>query len=929
MRRLRNAIGLCVSLLLTLLCLHPLHAAEAPRWSALLDPAASLQLDDVRAQQSIAQFTPVDLDRLYTPGGESALWLHYPLPAGQHERLLRVFAPYLSYLDLYVVQDGEVIDHIRTGSRLPYAERPLPSRDFLLPLPQRSEPLDLYLRLSSEHALRPTISLQSAALMAADDSRPLLFGLLLGSLVMLVLHNVLRFAYARAACSLWLAATQLCIIATALALLGISSPWLDFWPGAQSQLANLSMLAAMVCALAFAGSFFRRVCPDTPLNGLLISEAVVIAITGLLLLVATDLQFNQLVYGMGAVTGLSIFGVAMHHWRSGYRPARLFTLALLVFCVAFLGSLPALFGYWAVRSEWLAFGLLSVTSVSGVLMSMAMSERQRRILLDDFVVSRELAASSAELKAKGEFLAKISHEIRTPMNGVLGMTELLLGTPLSAKQRDYVQTIHSSGNELLTLINEILDISKLESGQIELDDVQFDLNALIDDCLDIFRAKAEQQKVELISFMQPQVPRVVGGDPTRLRQVLLSLLDNAFKQTDEGEILLVVALDTSGAEPRLRIAVQDSGRPLEAGERDALLNAELHSKDFLSATKLGGRLGLIIARQLVRLMHGDFGIQSGGNQGSTLWLTLPLDAQRLEQPASDLDGPLQGARLLVVDDNDTCRKVLVQQCSAWGLQVSAVPSGKEALALLRTKAHLREYFDVVLLDQDMPGMTGMQLAAKIKEDPSLNHDILIIMLTGISNAPSKIIARNAGIKRILAKPVAGYTLKTTLADELVQRAAGGAATLPGSQVSSPLNVPGDFRILVAEDNSISTKVIRGMLSKLNLQPDTASNGEEALSAMKERQYDLVLMDCEMPVLDGFSATEMLRDWERDAQRPRTPVVALTAHILNEHKERARQAGMDGHMAKPVELSQLRELIEHWAAEKELRRLREPGSALHS
>ena len=543
-------------------------------------------------------------------------------------------------------------------------------------------------------------------------------------------------------------------------------------------------------------------------------------------------------------------------------------------------------------------------------------ERQRQIQRETLYQSTREAASSAELKAKAEFLPKISHEIRTPMNGVLGMTELLLGTPLSAKQRDYVQTIHSSGNELLTLINEILDISKLESGQIELDDVQFDLNALIDDCLDIFRAKAEQQKVELISFTQPQVPRVISGDPTRLRQTLLSLLDNAFRQTDEGEVLLVVALDTEGKTPRLRIAVQDSGRPLEAEERDALLNSQLHSSDFLSSSKLGGRLGLIIARQLVRLMDGEFGVQSGGSAGSTLWLTLPLDPQRLEQPTADLDGPLQGARLLVVDDNETCRKVLVQQCTAWGLQVSAVASGKEALALLRTKAHLREFFDAVLLDQEMPGMTGMQLAAKIKEDPNLNHDILLIMLTGISNAPSKIIARNAGIKRILAKPVAGYTLKTTLADELAQRQAGIPRLQPAE--SGPLQVPEDFRILVAEDNSISTKVIRGMLSKLNLQPDTASNGEEALRAMQARQYDLVLMDCEMPVLDGFSATERLREWEQREQRGRTPVVALTAHILAEHKERARQVGMDGHMSKPVEMSQLRELIAHWVGERERR-----------
>jgi len=914
-RWLRIAISLTVTLL-TLLCMLPAQAAQGSGWAVLFDEQGDLQLSDIRSARYTNQFSPIELDRLTAAEPDGALWLRFRLAPGTHEQLLRVFAPDLSALNLYVLDGDTLIEHLKTGTGQPQADRPLPSSEFMLPLPQSDKPLDVYLRLVSDHRLRPYITLQSAIKTAADQNQTLIYGLLFGCLGMLILHNFVRYAYTRSRSSLWLAWCEGLLLLSLLLLLNLAGPWLPDWHAIQTPGAYLALLLTAPSGLMLARCFFAPLGPH-PLNKLLLADILFIVACGMLLLFVNTLPLNIITYALVALAGLSMLFVSAYHWQKGYRPARFFVAAMVVFNMGALIMLPALLGLTLVAPQGLITTLLVFICISGLLMSIALSERQRSITEDRFSVSRDLAASNAEINAKAEFLAKISHEIRTPMNGVLGMTELLLGTPLSVKQRDYVQTIHSAGNELLTLINEILDISKLESGQIELDDVQFDLNALIEDCLSIFRAKAEQQNVELISFIQPQVPRVISGDPTRLRQTLLSLLENALKKTDEGEILIVVALDERSAKPRLRIAVQDSGVPMEPEERDALMHAELHSKHFLSATSLGGNLGLVIARQLIRLMHGEFGIKTGANQGSTLWLTLPLDPDRLEHPTSDLDGPLQGARVLVVDDNDTCRKVLVQQCSAWGLNVSAVPSGKEALALLRTKAHLRDYFDVVLLDQNMPGMTGMQLAAKIKEDPSLNHDILLIMLTGISNAPSKIIARNCGIKRILAKPVAGYTLKTTLADELNQRNKGPAVShhLPAGP-ALPIKVPSDFRILVAEDNSISTKVIRGMLGKLNLQPDTASNGEEALQAMKAQRYDLVLMDCEMPILDGFSATQQLRAWEVGNQRTRTPVVALTAHILAEHKERARQAGMDGHMAKPVELSQLRDLIEHWVAQRD-------------
>ena len=906
--------------LLMLLCVLPLRAEPGSGWASLIDEGSSLQLSDVRSERYLNQFSPTDLKLVNAAPPGDALWLHYRMPPRQHEQVVKVFAPDLTKLDFYVLDGNNVVSHRHSGYGNAEDEPAPRSSDQLLSIEQSQAPVDLYLRLVSEHQVRPSIEIQAAVSAAADERQPFWFGLMLGAMAMLILQNFSRFAYSRSVSSLWLAASQTLVMVSAMILMNLGTRWITPWGPSRTPAAYLAILMACFCSLLYTQRFFAKH-RHPRLTRLLQAGLFLLGLSALLLIFVDTMPLNIMTYAGCAMTCVIMLLVGAYHWHKGYPPARQFTLAMTICSIAFLVALPATVGLTRTPTQWLIFGTLGLGVLGGLILNMALSERLRRISEDRYNESRNLAASTAEINAKAEFLAKLSHEIRTPMNGVLGMTELLLGTPLSVKQRDYVQTIHSAGNELLTLINEILDISKIESGQIELDDVQFDLNALIEDCLNIFRAKAEQRNVELISFTQPQVPRVISGDPTRLRQALLALLDNALKKTEEGEILLATALDQRSGPPRLRIAVQDSGEPLAPSEREALLQTELRSQHLLADKKTGAaHLGLLIARQLIMLMQGEFGIKSGAHRGSTLWLTLPLDPTRMEQGLTDLDGTLKDARVLVVDDNDTCRKVLVQQCSAWGLNVSAASSGKEALALLRTKAHLRDYFDVVLLDQNMPGMTGMQLAAKIKEDPSLNHDILVIMLTGISNAPSKVIARNAGVKRILAKPVAGYTLRTTLADELAHRSKGQPAfpAQPGPALGGAA-VPADFRILVAEDNSISTKVIRGMLAKLNLQPDTASNGEEALQAMKAKRYDLVLMDCEMPVLDGFSATQQLRAWELGNQRKRTPVVALTAHILSEHKERARQAGMDGHMAKPVEMSQLRELIEHWVAQRDTSR----------
>ncbi|WP_462379702.1 hybrid sensor histidine kinase/response regulator [Pseudomonas sp. Marseille-QA0892] len=915
MSRLWTAITLLVCLSLSALCSSQAFAQTVVGWAQLLDQDGNLQLEDLRNSRYRA-FSNTQLSDVVVPAAPGALWLHYQVPGNQATQLLRVFAPGLGSLEFYAMHGNERVQQILTGIHMPYSTRPLPSRDYLIPIPQSADRLDIYVRLQADSTLRPSISLVPAAQAAADDGKTMLIGALLCALILLTLYNVLRYWRHRAGGSLWLAGGTFGTLMVGLNGLGISSPWLGKALWVQPLLTNLSLLWVMGCALMLTLQFFSGVGERNLPTRLLKAETALVGVLALLMILFQGANLLPFTYILLGAVGLTVLAVTSYHLRHGYQPARPFAVASVIFNIGFFGSLPALLGYWPVPTEWMLIALLGILGLSAALCSMALTERRNELVDHRHNASRDHAASSAELRAKAQFLGRLSHEIRTPMNGVLGMTELLQGTPLSAKQRDYVQTIHSSGSELLSLINEILDISKLESGQIELDDVRFDLNGLIDECLDIFRPRAEQQGVELISFMQPQVPRVISGDPTRLRQVVLSLLEHAFRQTDQGEVVLVVALEqTTLAQPRLRIAVQDTGRPLTAEEREHLLKPELDNRDVLATSRLSGQVSLIVARHLIRLMDAEFTVQSGSEQGTTLALSLPVDTQWLVQQNTDPDALLQGARVLVVDDNETCRKVLLQQCTAWGLQVSMVASGKEALALLRTKAHIGEYFDIVLLDQEMPGMSGVQLAARIKEDPSLNNDVLLIMLTGISNAPGKVVARNAGIKRILAKPAAGYTLKTTLAEELLQRRRGNAR-LPSTPVSAPLEAPEDFRILIAEDNSISTKVIRGMLNKLRIECDTATDGEQALKAMQSKHYDLVLMDCEMPVLDGFAATERLRRWERELGKPRTPVVALTAHILSEHKERAYLAGMDGHMAKPVELSQLRELVQHWIGRKQ-------------
>lgn len=877
-------------------------------WFALEDASGQLQFADVRKASAADQFRPIDSKSIRTAGGSSALWLRRHVSAGGERQYLLVIAPFLAELDLYALQGQALLEHAQTGSRFSPSQRPVRARDFFLALPQSTQPLTLYVRLSSPYTLRPIINIAPASSMLANDERAVLLSALLGAMAMLALYNLVRFSYLRSAPSLWLTLSQIALLLSIMHLLGMLPEWLHPLRPLHGSLGNPTILVCMFCTVGFVRSLLRWPQPSTMSQRVLTWAMFAMAVSLPLLILLPARHATMMILLTGSLTLPVLLGISSLHWWRGNQPAAWLSSALLV---ALLVSVVGV-GYFLnirpfsliTQTDWLLAGSV----IASFLCSLALRDLQLLQLRETILAARQLATSQGELKAKTEFLTRISHDIRTPMNGVLGMAELLLETPLSKRQRDYAQTIRSAGNELLSLLGQILDVSRLKSGMIELDSDQFDYPALLDDCLDNFRGQAEHRCIEMISLIKPDVPQWLRSDPARIRQILLSLLEHAFKHTESGEVFLLSEIEHTPRGPRLCLTVQDSGAALGHAELQELMHAELHGEDLLSSKNLSGRLALVITRHLIQLMGGDFSLASRPGTGNSARLSIPVEAADAEPAYGHQTGLLQGARVLVVDDNATCRKVISEQCASWGMQVCTADTGHEALALLRSKANLGEDFDVVLLDQRMPEMNGMQLAASIKADSYLQNDILILMLTDLCDAPALRETRNAGIERVLTKPVAGFTLRTALSSGLEQHAN------PQSFDLTPPRSRQHLRVLVAEDSSISMKVLSAMLGKLGIRPDTVDTGAAALLAMQNNRYDLVLMDCEMPVMDGFTATIQLRAWEQQNLRRRTPVIALTAHILNQHKERVRQAGMDAHASKPLELVKLRELIDTWAQE---------------
>src|SRR5471032_188330 len=540
-------------------------------------------------------------------------------------------------------------------------------------------------------------------------------------------------------------------------------------------------------------------------------------------------------------------------------------------------------------------------------------ERQVSVRTEQLEKAKNAAESASH--AKSAFLATMSHEIRTPMNGVLGMTELLLATPLTEQQRHYTDMVQRSGQHLLVIINDILDFSKIEAGKLTVEYIHFNFRELLDDIDHVFAPQARLKGLTLEFAIANDIPLAICGDPNRLRQVIVNLLGNAIKFTDRGQITVRVDVTAEDAKSvSLRCAVHDSGIGV-AREAQARIFDSFSQADGSTTRKHGGTgLGLAISKQLVELMGGTIGVDNALTQGSVFWFAVNFDKRRVDvgDPGFNYT-PTEGLRALIVDQYPDSRALLEQQLAAWKIRSDCADSAADALRLLQAAAQAGQPYDVALLDMAQARTSGLALAADIKADAAI-AEVKLLLLSTERDAADAVQRRGAGVAFQLIKPVRVCDLYECIITPMRAASAGRAAAPPArpASASPPARARRRRKVLLAEDNLVNVEVACAMLEGLGVDVCRAGNGEQALQSVRDDDFDLVLMDCQMPVMDGFAATAEIRHHEQRQGRARTlPIIAITANALQGDREACLAAGMDDYLSKPFTQQALGQAIARW------------------
>jgi len=939
----------------------------------LEDPASALTIAQVVEADRQGRFSPSSSSSPSLGFTRSAIWaklrLNNPFPTPR-DFFLEIAYPHLDQVDLYLPDPGGGFTLFRSGDHVPLSQRPVSHHNPVFPIRMDSNgSLTCYLRVATTSSLNlPILFLTPERFAERTGKTHALLGIYFGILLVMLLHNLFIFLNLRDKTFLFYVLLVGAYLAFQLCLSGYAQTYfLPEAPGIADKGVPVTLFTAYFLAILFSRAILAT-SRYTPRFDKILLLLMNLALFGLATALFTDYSMSIRLGTALSATLLFLLGPALIGVYHGHRPARYYlaawTVSLLgvgLYILKSFGLLPYTFlTNWGIQvgSAWEVI-LLSLGLADRYYLLKKKQEDEQAALaeqlkaanrelerfneeLEDLVEARteELSTLNEELRreieerreaeeraaaanqAKSQFLANMSHEIRTPLNSILGMANLAAKQDLPPKLRQYIEIIRDSGDSLLGLINDILDFSKIEAGKLDMEEVSFDLVELLDNVVDMFSRRIAEKGIELVVLIHERVPNALVGDPLRLKQILTNLVNNAIKFTDQGEIVISVnLLERREGKAVLEFLVDDTGNGMNHDQVKRIFG-EFTQADRSTARLYGGTgLGLAISKRLVEMMHGEISAESAEGVGSTFRFTVEISMQHEEMQRSlKLPPQLEGKRVLVAEPNDTLCHALVSTLRAAGIHALPCQSLAEAEAILERPDCP---YDAAVINWRFPDGEGIRLIEKLRANPQRSEFPLLFMLPiGYEDLSIQVESGQAGV--VLEKPVKPSALLYHLANLLA----------PGSLAARPVSVdaPGfaadrvyfrGARVLVVEDDPVNQEVSRKLLNNRGIEADIAANGREAIEKLERTAYDAVLMDVQMPVMDGFEATRAIRSMERFRK---LPIIAMTAYAMKGDKERCIEAGMNDYIHKPLDFDLLFATLRKWISPASLRKQQPPDEA---